>query len=119
MQAGATFAHNQHHVNKQGLPDRNASLRTARGLVEEIPFMKEMGVIDSLLADDYKGRKAVGQLISGTVIPQGVRNVAKWTDPLPEPYYRSPKTVMDVVRQDIPGLREKVRFKGPGLENMP
>jgi hypothetical protein len=112
MQAGATFYKASHHTDAQGKPDQSAVLRTAKGLAEEIPFMKEMGTLDALLADEHQGQKARGALLSGSVVPQAVRNVAQWTDPLQEPGYRAPKNELQYLMKDVPGLREKVPVKG-------
>jgi hypothetical protein len=110
MQAGATAYHMAHHVNKKGEPDKSAVLGVAKGLADEIPFMREMGVVDNLLADSYEGRKARGNLGTGLVIPQLVKEAAKWTDPVKEPDYRTPQSTLDYFKLGIPGLREQVKL---------
>jgi hypothetical protein len=111
LQAGATAHRMANHTNSHGKSDKSAVLGVAEGLAKEIPFVNEMGRLDSLLAQGWQGRKARGNLLAGSVVPQGVKDVARWTDPLKEPQYRSPKDELDYIMLGIPGLREQVKVK--------
>ncbi len=109
MQAGATTYRIQHKMEKGEEKGKVAgTVAAAKGLLDEIPFVREMGFLDNVLADGYEGMKARGQLAASTVTPQGVKNIAEWTDPLKEPQYRAPKSEVDYIKMGWPILREQV-----------
>lgn len=113
MQAGAT-AHKVTHGDKPKSAG-SASLTVARGVTEQIPFMAELGVIDNMLADDYKGTSVRGRLLQGTIVPQGVKNIAEYgdKDSAGQPIIRKPKNELDYLKSAVPGLRQQV----PTLED--
>jgi hypothetical protein len=102
MQAGATA---RKLMEEGGGPTKSA-LSVARGLTSEIPFVNEMGIIDDLLSGEWEGRRARGNLLAGSIVPQGVKNIAQWTDPEEK---RKPQTELDYVKMGIPWLREQVQ----------
>jgi hypothetical protein len=64
--------------------------------------------LDGLLGDQHEKQKALGNLLGGSVTPMALKNIAEWTDPIREPYYRKPKTLDDYIKLNLPWLREQV-----------
>lgn len=111
MQAGATAAR---MFQKGGY---SSALAVADGLVHEIPFVNEMGRIDHLLSSGYEGTKERGNLLRSSVVPQGVQNVADWTDSAGKQAHRSPKDELDYLKMGVPGLRQQVPFATHKLDD--
>jgi hypothetical protein len=83
---------------------------TAGGkLIEEVPFLSTIGDVSESLKSDYKARNFIGNLAS-SLIPPDIKRVAKMrdVDAEGEPIKRRTTTVMEKVRSNIPGLREKL-----------
>lgn len=82
-----------------------SAMAGAQEIVHEVPFVNEMSRIDSLLKSNWEGQSARGNLVKGSVVPQGLSNVAEWMD---KGQKRSPKTIEDYIKSGVPGLREQV-----------
>lgn len=87
----------------QGIP--MGVLAGALGLVEEVPFVREMYELEKL-ADPFQRGKAWGELGKSMVVPAAVSKVAEWMDP--SKYKRKPGTMMEYIKSGIPVARETV-----------
>lgn len=108
VQAGATASRMEHRTVKGEEKGKLAGvMQAAEGLAHEIPFVNEMSRLDKILAENWEGKKARGDLLRSSIVPQGVQNIAGWRDDK----QRSPKTEIDYLKMGIPGLREQVPEK--------
>lgn len=112
LQAGATAYRMEHRVSHGEEKGKLAGImQAAEGLAHEIPFVNEMSRLDKILAENWEGKKARGDLLRSSIVPQGVQNIAGWLDDK----QRSPKNEIDSLKMGIPGLREQVpEKKKPG-----
>ena len=76
----------------------------ALGLVEEVPFIREMTEVDKL-RNPFTRDKFVDQLVSSMIVPGAVSQIAKWTDPADARY---PTNLKEWIESGIPGLRQRV-----------
>lgn len=112
IQAGATarrLAEEGVKGEKIGLP--LGVLRTEWALLNNLPFINEMGRLDKLFATNSAGSRARGNFVSGLYEPQLVKEIAEVTDPLSKNRYRAPQTFGQTIKTGIPGLREQVPSK--------
>jgi hypothetical protein len=95
-------------------PSAAMAIMTEMG--NEIPFIRQMGAIDAMIGrqGDYKQRQALGSTVQGSVIPQGLKNIAafldrpknaNWLD-LSEGTARRKQAITDYLMEGIPGLRK-------------
>lgn len=81
------------------------------GLGEQIPQTSPIQGIYRASQNTEGSNKYVGEIAARMIIPQIVKDVAKWTDvetPEGEGVKRSPKTFLDNFKVNIPGLRGNV-----------
>ena len=76
----------------------------ALGLVEEVPFIREMTEVDKL-RNPFTRDKFVDQLVSSMIVPGAVSQIAKWTDPADARY---PTNLKEWIESGIPVLRQRV-----------
>jgi hypothetical protein len=88
-----------------------SAMAGASEILHEVPFINEMSRIDNLLKSNWEGESARGNLVKGSVVPQGVQNVADWLDP----YKRKATTPMEHIQSGIPVWRERL----PITKNQP
>lgn len=110
MQAGA---HTGKLMEQQSKTFPEAYGRAQIQLIHEVPFIREISTLDSLLSAGHgstPGRE-MGRQVQG-LIPQAIQNIAKWTDKhdetIWEPVHRAPKTFGEQIKMGIPGLRGTV-----------
>lgn len=85
----------------------------ALGLVEEVPFVREMGELEKL-RNPYQRGAFVGEQAKSILVPSAVQKAAEWTD---KGVTRKPQTVLEHVEMGVPGLRQRVGpKKDPSLD---
>ena len=112
LQMGSTFRRVQDEYSEKGKGggDIAALGETAKGLVEEVPFMSQMTGV-SKATEDEKGFNAyTGNLAASILVPPDVQKIAraKDIDSKGNPIKRSPQSVGEYIKSGIPGLREEV-----------
>lgn len=88
-----------------------STMGALNGLAEELPFVRETALIDSMLGEGWKNSKALGNFTAGMISPMLVQNIAQWTDEKDQhgdPIRRYPRTPLDYVKLAFPGLRQQV-----------
>lgn len=115
MQAGADTAH---MMEAKGIPTAYGS--AMMHVIRDVPFIREVSAIDSLLGGGWESNpsRELGKQVQG-VIPQGLQNIATWTDTHDSegyPIVRKPSgTGLQQFGQQIelgvPGLRQNVQPK--------
>jgi hypothetical protein len=101
MQFGATVR--KYMDTGKSAPE--SAMTGAQEILHGIPFVSEMTEFDSLLKSNWEGQKSRGNLLKGSIVPQGVQNIAEWTD---QGKKRSPHSMYDYIASGIPGLRQQV-----------
>lgn len=82
----------------------------ALGLLEETPFVREPAEIGKIITGRPEERQqAEGQLAKGLVVPAGVADIARALDS----EERKPTTVLEHIKEGIPGLRQTLPIKTP------
>ena len=90
----------------QGLD--NGIVAAGFGLLEEVPFMRE-AVNVAKLFDAKQRQRAKQDLIAGVVVPQGLKEIAQWTDRDSRgPIKRKASTVLEQIEAGVPGLRQRL-----------
>jgi hypothetical protein len=116
LQFGATIRHvadsklRKKDTQLQGLS--SGAMAATLGLVDEVPFVREMAEFEKL-HNPYSRDSFLQAQAKSAVVPAFVQNAAEWTDPA---FYkdqkRAPQSVGQAIESGIPGLRERVPIKG-------
>lgn len=124
LQIGATIRRVSESKLKKKDPDEQGLtagvMAGALGLVEEVPFMREMIELNKLFNSREKNAFA-GEMAKSFVVPQLIQNIANMTDK-DEPTVwnilmgqdtvrRAPETIVEHIETGIPGLRQTVEEK--------
>ena len=96
--------------NTQGIPAGLAA--GAFGLLEEVPFLREMGEVSKVYNPNERGA-FVGELAKSAVVPQAVLWAASRGDKNVhgDTARRNPQTILQHIETGIPGLRQRVPLK--------
>lgn len=111
LQFGATIRHvadsklRKKDTEVQGIGA--GTFAAAVGLMEEVPFVREMSELDKLM-NPYTRSTFLGEQAKSIAVPAAVQRVAEWTDPEQKRY---PRTVMEHIKSGVPGFREQVPSK--------
>lgn len=82
----------------------------ALGLLEETPFVREPAELGKIVTGRPEERQqAAGRLAEGLAVPAGVADIARAIDSED----RKPTTVLEHIKEGIPGLRQTLPVKTP------
>jgi len=114
LQLGATVKRAQ---DAQGIATglADSGVAEAGDLAESTPFFTAPKDVARILEGRQQAASWAGDMLRSLVIPPDVKNIAEYTDKDEEgkPIKRSPKGLLDAVKEGIPGLREQVPIKNP------
>jgi hypothetical protein len=108
LQAGATVRRvadsklRKKDAGPQGLPAGVGA--AAFGMVEQVPFMREMSELEKL-RNPYTRGEFLGEQAKSIAVPSIVQKTAEWMD---QSRKRKPTTVLQHIETGIPGLRKSV-----------
>lgn len=101
MMAAAT-AHK--YADKKNKDIDDGLLKAMLGLVEDIPLARETVEVGRIVSGEKDPRDILGQRL----VPQGVKDIAKWTDSSED---RKAKGFFENLKKGIPGARETLPVK--------
>jgi hypothetical protein len=101
MMAAATA---RKYAEKRNKDIDDGVLKAMLGLVEEIPLARETVEVGRILSGEKDPRDILGQRL----VPQGVKDVAKWTDSATD---REAHGFVEQFKKGVPGLRQQLRPK--------
>lgn len=127
MQMGATLRQiHDHYIESH--PEATTGAKTkaalgavgvgAKGLAAQVPFWEEPGRLTEAVGTGLGTEKWAGEFMASLLIPPPVRDIARQSDQpdltagkffTGDPIKRSPRDFADMILQDLPGLREKVK----------
>jgi hypothetical protein len=100
MQMWATIA--KYMEEGEGLP--SAHYRAFLEMAGEIPWLNEIERFMESKKSEKAAKNYVGRWAAGRIIPAGVNQIGKYTDPVK----RDPESFTDYFKERIPGLRQQL-----------